>query len=219
MNSSDWKNPTREVPAAGIFAPLPDEPLRISWPTANRNLFVDPGNFFARTRANPDYGRPGYTRDCGRRLHRGCDIAPVAARATGGTTTVMFSDCAAGTEYASEEPTFICDEDVFTVFGGVVAEVNTDEASSLLGLHIVIEHRWPAGGGKFYTLYAHLRSIAVAQGDSLRAGQVVGRMGQTSSSADARNWMAIAPHLHFEAWDASRAPYDPELFLRTFLPR
>lgn len=219
MNSSDWKKTRHEIPAPGNFVPLPDEPLRISWPTENRSLFAEPEKFFARTRANAEYGRPGFTRDCGRRFHRGCDIAPVAPVTTGGTTTVMFSDCATGTEYASKEPTFVCDEGVFVVFGGVVAEVNADEASSLLGLHVIIEHRWPVGGGKFFTLYAHLRSIAVVAGETLRAGQVIGRMGQTSSSADARNWMAIAPHLHFETWDDARAPHDPELFLRTFLPR
>lgn len=219
MSSSDWKFPAREVPNAGSFVALPDEPLRISWPTGNRNLFAGPEKFFARTRVNPNYGRPGFTRDCGRRFHRGCDIAPVSPVATGAVTMVMFSDCAAGTEFASEEPVFVCDEDVFAVFGGVVVAAETDEGASLLGLHVVVEHRWPVGGELFFTLYGHLRSLAVSVGDSLRAGQVVGRMGQTSSSADARNWMAIAPHVHFEAWDGARRAFDPELFLRTFLPR
>jgi murein DD-endopeptidase MepM/ murein hydrolase activator NlpD len=131
----------------------------------------------------------------------------------------MFSNCATGTEFASEEPVLVCDEDVFSVFGGVVAEVVPDESASTLGLHVVVEHRWPVSGQKFFTLYAHLRTIAVTAGESLRAGQVVGRMGQTSSSTDARNWMAIAPHLHFEAWDENSNAFDPEKFLRTFLPR
>jgi murein DD-endopeptidase MepM/ murein hydrolase activator NlpD len=43
-------------------------------------------------------------------------------------------------------------------------------------------------------------------------------MGQTSRSADARNWMAIAPHLHFEVRDADGHAYDPVEFLKRFLP-
>jgi hypothetical protein len=42
-------------------------------------------------------------------------------------------------------------------------------------------------------------------------------MGQTSRSADARNWLAIAPHLHFEARNESGQNYDPVEFLRRFL--
>ena len=30
--------------------------------------------------------------------------------------------------------------------------------------------------------------------------------------------MAIAPHLHFEAQDGEGRPYNPEAFLRAFLP-
>lgn len=201
------------------FQPLPSgEPLRLHWPTQNRSLFAAPGAFFARTRVNPGYGRPGWTRDCGKRLHRGCDIAPVAPTPTGTTVTVLFSDCERGVEFASAEPAFTCDEDVFAVAEGRVVEANADEGASIAGRFIVLEHRWPSGGEAFFTYYAHLRSLDAAAGAAVAAGQGIGRMGQTSSSADARRWMAIAPHLHFEAWNASRKPYNPEDFLRAFLP-
>ena len=202
------------------FVPLPaGVVLCAAWPTPSRGLFAAPDSYFARTRANPSYGLPGFTRDCGRRFHRGCDIAPVAPVPTGGTTVVTFSDCALGTEYDSEEPTFACNDPVFAVAAGVVAEAAEDAGASLLGRHLLLEHRWPGGGRPFYTLYAHLQAVTVAPGDQVAAGARIGTMGQTSSSADARNWMAIAPHLHFEVWDEARRPCDPVEFLRSFLPR
>lgn len=200
------------------FEPLPaGESLRLCWPTPNHTLFTAPEKFFARTRVNPDFGRPGMTRDCGKGFHRGCDIAPVSPTPTGRTTTVMFSDCAKNIEYPSEEPTFTCDDKIYAVFGGRVVEVCVQESASLLGRHIVIEHIWPVSTRTFFTLYGHLETVCISAGDIICAGQCIGRMGQTSSSAYARTWMAIAPHLHFEAWNGNRAPFDPELFLCSFL--
>jgi murein DD-endopeptidase MepM/ murein hydrolase activator NlpD len=188
------------------FAPLPSgEDIRLVWPT--------PGRAFARTRANPAYGQPGWTRDCGRRFHRGCDIAPVNVTPTGQTTTVMFTDCATGTEYPSVEPTFLPHDDVFCVYDGTVVEAVTDEMASDFGRHIVIEHRWPRCREKFYTLYAHLAELRIAERE-VRTGDLIGCMGQTSRSADARNWMLVVPHLHFEVRNAAGQPYHPVEFLR-----
>lgn len=200
------------------FTALPEEFLRVAWPTRARTLFSDPASYFARTRVNPDYGLPGWTRDCGKRFHRGCDIAPVRVRATGGTATVLFSDCATGREYPSVEPAFEPDDDIFAVHAGRVAEVNDTESKSSLGLFVVVEHRWPSSGRVFHTLYAHLADLAVQSGDLVEAGARLGRMGATSRSADARAWMSIAPHLHFEVIAESGAAHDPALFLRTNLP-
>jgi murein DD-endopeptidase MepM/ murein hydrolase activator NlpD len=202
------------------FQPLPPgEKLALHWPTPNHYLFGAPEKFFARTRVNPNYGRPGWTRDCGKRFHRGCDIAPVSPVPAGGTVTVMFSDCEKGVEFPGEEPAFTCDDEVFAVAAGVVAEVNADDGASTAGRFVVIEHRWPSCGEPFFTFYAHLSEMKVAAGDTISAGACLGRMGQTSSSEDARRWMAVAPHLHFEAWNAERDAYHPEDFLRAFLPR
>jgi len=203
------------------FVPLPShETIRVAWPTPNHSLFDSPQRFFARTRGNPDYGKPGWTRDCGKRFHRGCDIAPVKVTATGKTTRVVFTDCATNRDFESEEPAFLPHDDVFCVLDGKVAEIVSDENASDFGKHIVVEHNWPRSGEKFYTLYGHLSEEAVSDPPSaISRGQAIGRMGQTSRSADARNWMAIAPHLHFEVRDVQGRAYDPVEFLQEFLPR
>lgn len=198
------------------FVPLPaDESLEVCWPTPNRHLFDAPEKFFARTRANPDYGKPGFTRDCGKRFHRGVDIAPVRMTATGQTTTVIFTDCSTGRDYESVEPTFIPHDDVFCVFDGTVLEVVDDENGSDLGKHVIVEHVWPRSRSRFYTLYAHLGQARCTLHAPRSAP--LGTMGQTSRSADARNWLAIAPHLHFEVRNAHNEPHDPVEFLRRFL--
>lgn len=203
------------------FLTLPDnERLHLAWPTPNHFLLDAPEKFFARTRVNPDYGKPGWTRDCGKRFHRGCDIAPVKVAATGRTTRVIFTDCATNKDFESEEPTFVPHDDVFCVFDGTVAEVVVNERVSDFGKHVVIEHAWPRSGTKFFTIYGHLAELTTLTVSSrIRQGAKVGRMGQTSRSADARNWMAITPHLHFEVRDTDGQPYDPVEFLkRCFRP-
>jgi murein DD-endopeptidase MepM/ murein hydrolase activator NlpD len=200
------------------FVTLPsDERLPIAWPTPNHALFDVPEMFFARTRINPDYGKPGFTRDCHKRFHRGCDIAPVSVTATGKTTRVMFTDCATGQDFESEEPSFVPHDGVFCVCNGTVHQIVGDENASDFGKHIVVKHAWPRSTATFFTLYAHLAEIIVTPHVALVAGQRIGRMGQTSRSADARNWMAIAPHLHFEVRDAQGYSYDPVEFFRAYL--
>lgn len=202
------------------FVPLPHgEPLLLSWPTESRLLSTDSGRYAAATRANPQYGLPGWTRDCGKRFHRGLDIAPARPRATGATTRVMFSDCLAGTEYESVEPVVEVDEPVFAIAAGQVREANDDPSRSELGCYVVLAHRWPACGAAFYSLYAHLQAVVVPRGGAVAAGGRVGTMGQTSASADARNWMAVAPHLHLEVWNEFGQAFDPLLFLQRWLAR
>ena len=79
------------------------------------------------------------------------------------------------------------------------------------GKHVIIQH---ACGKR--SLYAHLRSIRVRQGQKIKQGQVIGRRGSTGNST--------GPHLHFEIssggrtvnpapWITDRGPgyggYDP----------
>ena len=203
------------------FVPLPgDEIVHLVWPTPNHSLFDAPGKFFARTSANPDYGKPGFTRDCGERLHRGVDIAPVSVTATGKTTKVIVTDCATGKDYECEEPTFVPHDEVSCVFEGKIHEVIDGESKSDFGKHIVIEHVWPLSKRKFYTLYGHLATIRISQSAiGIRQSEILGIMGQTARSADARNWMMVAPHMHFEVWDEDRRAYDPLEFLRRFLSK
>lgn len=204
---------------AGVrqFDPIDFPVPRLMWPTRARALFSEPERYIARTRANPDYGKPGWTRDCGRRFHRGLDIAPLRAAPDGASVVVRFSDCATGREYPSEEPGFTPEDDVFAVFDGVVAACNADSDQSDLGIFAVVRHIM--AGRCIHTLYAHLAGLCAAAGDTVVAGSLLGPMGRTSRSADARAWMAIAPHLHFEVIAPGGGAYDPLLFLQAGLPR
>ena len=58
---------------------------------------------------------------------------------------------------------------------------------TLYGNYVIIQH---TDGN--YTLYGHLyqNSITVVAGDSVRQGQVIGKMGSSGQST--------GPHLHFE---------------------
>lgn len=198
------------------FDPVPAGVPRLSWPTRRRDLFTSPELYLARTAANPRYGQPGWTRDCGKRFHRGCDIAPIALRSTGRTTQVIFSDCATGKEYPSEQPTWLPVDDVYAVWEGEVVEANADESASDLGLFVVVRHG--TGPGAIHSLYAHLAAVVVRTGDRVSSGALLGPMGMTSRSPDARNWMAVAPHLHVEIISAGGGAHDPLAFLKAGLP-
>jgi murein DD-endopeptidase MepM/ murein hydrolase activator NlpD len=206
------------IERTGSFVLPPEQEARfLAWPSRNRFLFDAPEKFFARTRVNPDYGRPGWTRDCGRRFHRGCDIAPYRVHPTATTHRIMFTDCATGKEFPSDEPGWIPEDDLFAVADGDVVEVNQQPNASTLGNYMVLAHRWPDSPQLFYSLYAHMADCHIASGLRVKAGQLLGRMGQTSSSSDARNWMAIAPHVHLEFYDPQGRSYDPEQLLRRHL--
>lgn len=197
------------------FEGLADEMPPLCWPTGRRDLFSNPGEYVARTRVNPEYGRPGWTRDCRKRFHRGVDIAPIRVRSAGRTVTVLFSDCETGREFPSVEGAWIPEDEVFAVLPGRVVECNKVESKSDFGLYVVLEH----ASQNMFTLYGHLASVAVEEGADVSAGMRLGGMGQTSRSADARNWMAIAPHLHFEVITGSGNAYDPLEFLQRGLPQ
>jgi len=59
-------------------------------------------------------------------------------------------------------------------------------------------------GNGFATRYGHLSEIDVRVGQTLKAGQVVGRMGSTGRST--------GPHLHYETRIDGEA-VDPQRFL------
>lgn len=60
-------------------------------------------------------------------------------------------------------------------------------------------------GHGFKTVYGHLNSIAVSEGDEVAVGQTVGSMGSTGRST--------GPHLHYEVYFRGKA-YDPIKFVR-----
>ena len=66
--------------------------------------------------------------------------------------------------------------------GGTILQIGDDKE---YGFFVLIQH--PNG---YQTMYGHLSRIVVRQGARIRAGQVVGRSGNTGRSS--------APHLHLE---------------------
>lgn len=78
--------------------------------------------------------------------------------------------------------------------------VTAAEYSGGYGNMVEIDH-----GHGIVTRYAHLSAIGVAPGQSVAAGQVVGRVGSTGRST--------APHLHYET-RIDGEPVDPQRFLR-----
>lgn len=67
------------------------------------------------------------------------------------------------------------------------------------GLYLVVDH-----GGGISTLYGHLESTAVLDGDVVAAAQEIGRVGSTG--------LSTGPHLHFEVRRDGR-PVDPAPWL------
>lgn len=67
------------------------------------------------------------------------------------------------------------------------------------GKLIILDH-----GGGLTSRYAHLSEITVRRGDTVRKGQVIGRVGATGG--------ATGPHLHFEIRQDGR-PQNPLLYL------
>lgn len=60
-----------------------------------------------------------------------------------------------------------------------------DSGNSGYGKHVAINH-----GGGYVTLYAHCSSLLVSEGQAVRKGDVIARVGQSG-------W-ATGPHLHIE---------------------
>jgi septal ring factor EnvC (AmiA/AmiB activator) len=65
---------------------------------------------------------------------------------------------------------------------------------------IIVDH-----GSEYYTLYAHVADMKVAEGDDVRQGQVIGTVGDTGSLQ--------GPRLYFEVRYQGK-PQDPAQWLR-----
>jgi murein DD-endopeptidase MepM/ murein hydrolase activator NlpD len=70
-------------------------------------------------------------------------------------------------------------------------------SSTGFGLHVIVD-----SGDGLTTLYAHLQSVEVGDGDGVAAGDVIGHAGTTGNST--------GPHLHFEV-RRDGIPEDPTL--------
>lgn len=80
---------------------------------------------------------------------------------------------------------------IWAAGNGVVEKVSTGTWGGGYGNHVIIRH--PNG---LETLYGHLDSVAVTEGQEITQGQVIGRMGRTGR---VRGVTGI--HLHFEVID------------------
>jgi murein DD-endopeptidase MepM/ murein hydrolase activator NlpD len=88
-------------------------------------------------------------------------------------------------------------EPIQSTADGVVVQAG---AANGYGYAIKIAH-----GHKFETLYGHLSAIDVSVGQKVKAGDVIGKLGNTGRST--------GPHLHYEVRQAG-TPIDPEDFLQ-----
>jgi murein DD-endopeptidase MepM/ murein hydrolase activator NlpD len=188
-----------------VLGVLRGEPL-LDFPTDNRALLEgQPQDFFMHV--NRDFegekskpwqgGQFGFVRGpvrdgdkiCCIQFHEGIDIRPVHRDPQGNPT-----------------------DEVRAAAAGVVVHVSRQAGASNYGRYVVVEHRWD--GCPFYTIYAHLASISVDSGQSLRQGEPLGIMGFTGAGIDRER-----AHIHFEVclmlsknfegWHAFNFPKDP----------
>lgn len=159
--------------------------LDIVLPTPNQALFEGGGPSFYM-HVNRDFegtsskpwqgGQYGFWRNPMRtsagilytRFHEGLDIKPVKRDASG-------------------EPL----DPVWSIADGRVVHVNDISGRSNYGKYVVIEHSWD--GCPYYSLYGHMKSIAVRKGDAVGKSQIIGALGYTGVGIDRSR-----AHLHFE---------------------
>jgi murein DD-endopeptidase MepM/ murein hydrolase activator NlpD len=103
---------------------------------------------------------------------------------------------------------------VLAAADGVVVEAGDDRKtfygpySYFYGNLIVIKHQVPGLSQPLFTLYGHLSQISVRVGDSVRAGQEIGKVGMSG--------VATGSHLHFEVRlgeNSYKNSRNPELWL------
>jgi murein DD-endopeptidase MepM/ murein hydrolase activator NlpD len=71
--------------------------------------------------------------------------------------------------------------------GATSGEYGPNKNQGAYGIRVIVEHTW--GSQRGYTVYAHLSSVSVKEGDRVGAGDEVGKSGNTGNSS--------AAHLHF----------------------
>jgi len=83
-----------------------------------------------------------------------------------------------------------------TVMAALDGLVSVVSENRLYGKHIIISH-----DNGYKTLYAHLNSFSVKQGDRVARGRKIGESGNTGYST--------GPHLHFGMYDRNNRPVNP----------
>ncbi len=102
------------------------------------------------------------------KFHEGIDIKPIKRDSTGRPL-----------------------DKVKSIGSGKVVHCNATSHHSSYGKYVVVEHNWE--GGPFYSLYAHLSSIAVRKGQKLALGDNLGTLGYTGNGLNRDR-----AHLHLE---------------------
>jgi peptidoglycan LD-endopeptidase LytH len=146
------------------------------FPTANHALYQPGGElkFFAPTAPDKPWtsGSFGCVRDNGTRMHEGLDIRHLQTDRHG-------------------EPS----DPVMATADGTIVYFSKKPGLSNYGNYIVVRHL--IQGLEIYSLYAHLSEVRpdLVIGQSLKVGEVIGRMGRTSSAETIAKERA---HVHFE---------------------
>lgn len=183
--------------ATTVLARADDAPLSLALPTDNKALLRgDNAAFYQVIERNLhgvisypwQGGQYGFVRDpietatgtVYTRFHEGMDIRPMRRDPRG-------------------EPL----DEVRAIADGKVVYTNQAAGASNYGRYVVVEHRW--GGSPYYSLYAHLSTIAVAAGQAIKQGEKLAIMGHTGSGINRER-----AHVHvelnlllndrFEAW-------------------
>lgn len=173
--------PVAEAPKA---APVPEMIFQL--PTKNDALFrSQPEQFFMfvdrYTPTGPvqvwEGGSYGFVRNQRQtpqgtiytRFHEGIDILPMERDAKG-------------------EPL----DEVDVIADGIVGYITSGPHTSNYGNYVVVLHQ-VRKAGVFYSLYAHLRSIAVVVGAPVKRGSLIGKLGYTGDGIDRRR-----AHVHLE---------------------
>jgi len=192
--------------ALALALVLPARAALFDFPTANRALLDGrPEDFFMYVdrdfegqKSQPwEGGQFGFVRGPVRTaegiacltLHEGIDIKPLRRDASGNPQ-----------------------DDVCAAAAGRVVHVSPEAGASNYGKYVVIEHQ--IEGSSFYTLYAHLSSVNVAPGQTVRQGEPLGRLGFTGSGLDRARAhvhfeIAVLLSRNFEAWHLANFPGSP----------
>lgn len=83
--------------------------------------------------------------------------------------------------------------------GDGTVKIVADQGRKGFGKYIVIEHK-----GEYFTYYAHQSKFEAQEGQTVKAGEVIGYVGSTGAST--------GPHLHFEVRQGNKT-LDPKLFV------
>lgn len=183
--------------AMNALAQADEVPLNLALPTDNKALLRGDGSDFYQVIQRNLHGvisfpwqggQYGFVRDpietgagtVYSRFHEGMDVRPLRRDARG-------------------EPL----DEVRAITDGKVVYTNQAAGASNYGRYVVVEHNW--SGCPYYSLYAHLNTIAVEAGQRITQGGKLGVMGHTGSGINReRSHVHVELNLlindHFEQW-------------------